>query len=105
MNPPVIRLKKSLCFLLLSIASYSHAADAKIIPAGKLNNMVLVHGAFVDASIGQDMIIDLQAVYKSVAVQLPVDFHTNDIRAIQQVFRQRNRANFVGWLLLWRDAC
>jgi len=77
--------------ILLSLTSVSYSQDLKIITAGKIKNIVLVHGAFVDASIWRKVIIDLQrAGYNPVAVQLPMDSLKNDIKATQQVLDREN---------------
>jgi pimeloyl-ACP methyl ester carboxylesterase len=54
--------------------------------ATSVKNIVLVHGAFVDASIWADVIRDLQAAgYNPSAVQLPMTSLQADVVATQQV--------------------
>ncbi|MGF9564501.1 alpha/beta hydrolase [Neorhizobium sp. JUb45] len=57
-----------------------------MVPAHSIKNVVLVHGAFVDASIWSDVIRQLQAAgYTPSAVQLPMTSLKADIDATQQV--------------------
>lgn len=62
------------------------ADEANVKPAGAVKNIVLVHGAFVDASIWSDVIRQLQAAgYTPSAVELPMTSLKADIEATQQV--------------------
>ncbi|MCC8396836.1 hypothetical protein LJ656_30060 [Paraburkholderia sp. MMS20-SJTR3] len=69
----------------------THAAAEPVKPDQAVRNVVLVHGAFVDASIWNEVITILTADgYNVAAVQLPLTSLADDVHATREVLSHMN---------------
>ncbi|WGS48846.1 alpha/beta hydrolase [Paraburkholderia sp. D15] len=76
--------------LPVALAS-THAAAEPVKPDQAVRNVVLVHGAFVDASIWNEVITILAADgYNVAAVQLPLTSLADDVHATREVLSHMN---------------